>query len=77
MKMERCQSKGVAGRAVCNPLKRNAMDDGKSGRLETRQSMKIARGGYTPMAMERVRKRFKGKDLGSVHCAKEPGSCWK
>jgi hypothetical protein len=29
MKMDRCQSKGVAGGAFCKPLKRNGMGDGK------------------------------------------------
>ena len=29
MKMDRCQSKGVAGGAFCKWLKRNGMDDGK------------------------------------------------
>jgi hypothetical protein len=63
MKMDRCQSKGVAGGAFCKWLKRNGMDDGKQKKKSKGQSRKKERGRYTPMAMERVRKRLKGKGL--------------
>jgi hypothetical protein len=33
MKMDRCQNKGVAGRASCNYLKRKGMDGGNRVRL--------------------------------------------
>src|SRR6267143_674468 len=35
------------------------------------------RGGTSPVAMERVRKRLKEQGLESVHCAKESGSDWE
>jgi hypothetical protein len=72
MKMDRCQSKGVAGGAFCKRLKRNGMDGGKQRRLEQSQSSGIGRGGYTPIAMERVRKRLKGKGLWAPIVQKSP-----
>ena len=63
MKMDGYQSKGVARAACCKRLKRNGMDDGKQKKKSKGQSRKKERGGYTPIAMERVRKRLKGKGL--------------
>jgi len=40
-------------------------------------SFGTSKGVYTPVAIERVRKRLKAKELRSAHCAKECGRCRK
>jgi hypothetical protein len=57
MKMDGYQNKRVAGGGFCKQLKKNGMDGGKWSRLEKGQSMKMKGVVYTPIAMERVRKR--------------------
>jgi hypothetical protein len=63
MKMDGCQSKGVAGGAFCKWLKRNEMDDGKWRRLEQGQPRKIARGEYTPVVTGKSAEPFDSKGI--------------
>jgi hypothetical protein len=69
MKMDGCQSKGVAGGAFCKRLKRNEMDDGKLRRLEQSQSRKREREGYTPVVTGKSAKAFDSKRVVECCCA--------
>src|SRR6266566_4672994 len=65
---------GTGGRCGCNG---GSVSHGGSLVRSFVVSFGTSKGVYTPVAIERVRKRLKAKELRSAHCAKECGRCRK